>query len=284
MKLKHSKIKNTGILFELLTRQITSDIIAGKSQPVAMNLLRKYFHNTEIAKEYTLYKSLTTKGSAPLLESKADKFIDTAIDLYSNINREKLRREKYNLIKEIKNNYDIDSFLGARVDNYKLYASVFSLFEHKCNPSVVNPEFVLNNRYVLLEYLTSDTTPVENLVLNEYNSKSKGERGLIFKILVDKFNSKYTKELSDEQQVVLKEYISSISNLPALKNFVSSKTMELKKYLKYQAKVIEDTSTKIKLNEVISHIPVIDKNYILKDGDVLQLLQLLELKTELESL
>ena len=53
-KMKHNKIKNTGILFELLTRQITADVLAGKSTK-SVKIVKKYFNeNTELGKELQL--------------------------------------------------------------------------------------------------------------------------------------------------------------------------------------------------------------------------------------
>ena len=61
MKIKHSKYRNTGILFELLTRQLTSDTIAGV-QSKALFILKKYFNSkTELLKEYKIYHTLSTK-------------------------------------------------------------------------------------------------------------------------------------------------------------------------------------------------------------------------------
>ena len=42
MSVKHSKYKNTGILFELLVRQITADTLDGKDSP-ARKILKNYF-------------------------------------------------------------------------------------------------------------------------------------------------------------------------------------------------------------------------------------------------
>ena len=56
---KHNKIKNTGILFELLTRQITVDILNNKKNSSAIKILKKFFNeNTELGKENQLYKVL----------------------------------------------------------------------------------------------------------------------------------------------------------------------------------------------------------------------------------
>ena len=92
MNIKHSKYKNTGILFELLVRQITSDTLSGKDSK-ATNILKKYFVKTELGREYKLYETLTKHKN--LSEGKAEIIINTVIDTSKNLNRGALKRQKY---------------------------------------------------------------------------------------------------------------------------------------------------------------------------------------------
>ena len=107
MAIKHSKYRNTGILFELLVRQTTSDLINNQDSK-AVKILKKYFTNTELGKEYSLYNAITT--SPKLSEAKAEMLISTVLEQYNKLDREKINKSKYNLIKEIKQNYDLDNF------------------------------------------------------------------------------------------------------------------------------------------------------------------------------
>ena len=77
MKIKHSKYKNSGILFELLVRQITSDTLEGKDSPIK-EILKKYFVKTELGKEYKLYETLLNKTS--ITEARADLIITSLIE------------------------------------------------------------------------------------------------------------------------------------------------------------------------------------------------------------
>ena len=87
-RIKHSKVRNTGILFELITRQITADIIENKDG-LAVGLLKKYFSpNTQLGKEYELYKILTTENYKS--ESKANHLIEAVLKTYNKINRSQL--------------------------------------------------------------------------------------------------------------------------------------------------------------------------------------------------
>ena len=122
MKVKHSKYKNTGILFELLTRQLTADTIAGNN-PKALSIIKKYFSgDSTLLKEYKIYHTFVGKKFKE--EWKATMLINTLIEAHGKINKGQLRREKYNLIKEIKDTYDINNFFKAKISNYKVMASI----------------------------------------------------------------------------------------------------------------------------------------------------------------
>lgn len=118
-KINHSKYKNTGIIFETLIRQIASDTMSNKDSK-AVEIIKKYFTNTELAKEQKLYAALTS--SKTINETKADGLINSVLDLSKRLNKTKLRKEKYALIKEIKDSYDIDNFFKAKIHNYKTLA------------------------------------------------------------------------------------------------------------------------------------------------------------------
>ena len=125
MKIKHSKYKNTGILFELLTRQITSDTISDGGNK-ALSILKKYFNSkSELLKEYKIYNALSTKSYPD--ENKATILVNTLIEAHTKLNRSQLRREKYNLIKELKSTYDLNDFFKAQITNYKTMASIYNL-------------------------------------------------------------------------------------------------------------------------------------------------------------
>ena len=129
MKVKHSKYKNTGILFELLTRQLTSDTIAG-NQPKSLSFLKKHFNSkTELLKEYKIYHTLATQKYSK--DSQASMLIEELMKTHDKLNKSQLRREKYNLIKEIKDTYNVNDFFKAKITDYKVMASIFNLLENR---------------------------------------------------------------------------------------------------------------------------------------------------------
>jgi hypothetical protein len=283
VKLKHNKFKNTGILFELLTRQITADIISNK-ESAAVDIVKKYFSRGELAKEYKLYQTLT-KANA-LSEVKADTTISSTIKLSERLNRTSLRKEKYNLIKEIKANYDLEEFFKAKIHNYKAHAAIYNLIEAQISTEFIEPTFVVENKVTLLEFLTKqnvDKTKVEDQVMTEYAAQDKNTRALISKIMVEKFNQKYA-NLLPEQREVLKIYINKISNTVSLREYVNESFTKIKDTLAELTNKITDQRTQIKLKELQSIIKPLDKNESVKDEDILNLLQFHELIHEIKSL
>ena len=152
MKIKHSKYKNSGILFELLVRQITSDTLEGKDSPIK-EILKKYFVKTELGKEYKLYETLLNKTS--LTEARADLIITTLIESSKNLNRRIIRQQKYNLIAEITKHYDLNEFFNHKLPHYKVQAAFYTLLEIYNSPKVTSPKYIINNKMTILEHLTA---------------------------------------------------------------------------------------------------------------------------------
>ena len=283
MKLKHNKFKNTGILFELLTRQITADIMSNK-ESAAVDIVKKYFSRGELAKEYKLYQTLTKAVS--LSEVKAETIMSSTIKLSERLNRTALRKEKYNLIKEIKEHYDLEEFFKAKIHNYKAYAAVYNLIEAHTSLEFIEPSFIVENKVTLLEFLTQqdvNKNKIEDQVMLEYASQDKATRELISKIMIDKFNEKYA-NLLPEQREVLKTYINKISNTVSLREYINNSFENIKNSLVELQDKVTDQRTQIKLKELSSIIKPLDKNESVKDEDILNILQFHELIHEIKTL
>jgi hypothetical protein len=281
MKIKHSKYKNSGILFELLVRQITADILEGKDSPVK-ELLKKYFVKTELGKEFRLYETLLKKTS--LTEAKANVIIDTLIESSKTLNRKAIKKQKYNLISEIQKHYDLNQFFNHKLPNYKIHAAFYTLVETYNASFDVNPENIINNKITILEHLTAapiSEKRIKDNILEEFKKSDKDTRILTYRIILENFNNKYD-DLNTHQKLILKELINSIDNTPRLKEFYTTKLNEVKLELEKLNPKTKDPVTKIKLNEVISLIKPVDKNYKVTDDDLVNLLQYCDLLTELE--
>ena len=278
MKIKHSKYKNTGILFELLTRQITSDTISGGDNK-ALTILKKYFNSkSELLKEYKIYNALSTKKYKD--ENKATILVDTLIEAHSKLNKSQLRREKYNLIKELKSTYDINNFFKAKITNYKVMASIFNITENKD----ASPLSIVDTKVKLVEHITKTNESVKkSVVIENYNKQDKNTRLLTQKILLEKFNEKY-KGLGENQKTLLQEYVNAVSNSPSLKTYINSEIKEVKKQLtKYSGKVT-DQVVKIKINEAKNLIKPLCKKSFVHDDNVSNLLNYYELVNELKTI
>jgi len=264
---KHSKFKNTGILFELLVRQVTSDMMSNQDSK-AVNIIKKYFKNTEISKEYSLYN--TVNSSPKLSEGKAESLINVVIEQSKKLDHNKLNKEKFNLIKEIKNNYDVDNFFKAKIDNYKTFAALYNLLESQYNKKFTDTKFLVTNKIVILEHITKELmseSKIEKKAVQEFMKEDKDVRILAYRILVEKFNTQYS-DLSEDQKSVLKEYINNISDTKQLKEFLNSKFSTIKEEIEDLIPLIDDKVVAIKLNEVLNFIKPISPKQNIKDEDL----------------
>jgi hypothetical protein len=281
-KIKHSKFKNTGILFELLVRQVASDTVSGKDSP-AIDLIKRYFSKTELNKEYKIYQTLV--NSTTLTEGKAESLINATIELSSRLNKSTLRKEKYNLIKEIREKYDIDEFFKAKINNYSQYAASYNLIEAHNSLEFIDPSSIVDNKVTLLEHISRKSInkdEVKNRILEEYSGMDKGTRILAYRMLLEKFNEKYS-ELSTSQKSILKEYINNISNTTKLREFVNNNIEKLVLELTKLIPTIEDKTIQIKLVEVITLLKPIEKKANVKDDNIVSLLQFHQLVNEIKS-
>ena len=279
MIVKHSKYKNTGILFELLVRQITSDTLSGVDSKAA-TILKKHFVKTELGKEYKLYETLL--NNIRLSEGKADIIVSTLLESAKYLNKSALRRQKYNLIKEIKANYNVDEFFKTKLPNYKTQAAFYTLLEMYDGVNQPEPNQVISNKLILLEHLTSApvTTVAKDTLMEEFKSYDKDIRMLTYRALLEKFNSKYT-NLNEGQKSVLKEFINSVDNPSKLKDFYNTKVTEIKSDLTKLNKKVKDKTTQIKINEVSNILVTLDKNDKISNDDMTNLLHYYELLEEL---
>jgi len=282
MQVKHSKYKNTGILFELLIRQITTDTLDGKDSP-ATDILKKYFVKSELGREYKLYETLLKKIS--LTEAKANIVIGTLTDSSKALNRGVIKRQKYNLISEIQKHYDLNEFFGHKLPNYKVHAAFYTLLEIVNSPQTVDHDQTIDNKVTILEHLTAaqiKPSVVKDDVMDEFNKSDKDVRFLAYKMVLENFNVKYD-VLHQNQKAILKEYITSVDNTSRLKEFYTSKINEIKEELLELNKKTKNKVTKIKINEIVSIITPPAKNAKITDNDLVDLLQYYDLINELET-
>ncbi len=282
MNIKHSKYKNTGILFELLVRQITADTLDNKDSK-ASSILKEYFVKTELGREYKLYETLLKKTS--ITETKANITVTTLLESSKGLNRSALKRQKYNLISEIKKHYDVTKFFSHKLPHYKIQAAFYTLIESFSQETPKNAQQVINNKITILEHLTAAPVSEEDVkenVIKEFQGYDKDLRTLTYRVLLNKFNDKYD-NLLEGQKEILKELINSIDNTPRLREFHNLKVNEIKKELEEINTEVSDKTTQIKVNEVIKMLPTLSKTSKVKDDDLTNLLQYYDLIEELKN-
>lgn len=250
-KIRHSKFKNTGFLFEILTRQITLEVLNG-SEEKAKEIVKEFFSGkTELAKELRLYNLLINEKYNS--ENKAERFIDVVLEAHTKIDYTKLKREKFNLVKSIKENFEINNLLASPVTNYKILASVHKLFEGKKN-DILELKDVFDSKQTIIEHI-SNTTPSlkkkEEKLVEDYQKQEKDLRLLTYKILLETFNKKYT-NLDASQKGLLREYINNITNTSKFGEYFEKELISTITELYEMYKGMKDKITKIKLKETIN--------------------------------
>ena len=283
-KIKHSKFKNTGFIFELLVRQVTSEILSS-NKSVAEKILKEFFNSKkELSKELKLYQYLINEKYNS--ESKAEKFIDTVCEARKRLDETKITKEKYNLIKTIKENYNIDDFIKSPVSNYKELASIYKIFEVATTNEQYEPTDIVSARFTITESIINSSiqnkdSKIKDAVMEEYKKIDEDVRAISYKLLVESFNKKY-KNLTTEQKTLLREYINNLNNTGNLNSYVSGEVTKLSAQLKEVGAKISDKVTKIKLAETIANIKKIKSVKQIKEEHLSALMMTYELLKELK--
>ena len=283
-KIKHSKFKNTGFIFELLVRQITSEIMSN-NKSVAEKILKEHFNSKkELSKELKLYQYLVNEKYNS--ESKAEQFINTILEARKRLDETKLTREKYNLIKEIKETYNLDEFIKSSISNYKTLASIYKIFEIVTSGEQFDPTDIVSSRFTIAENIINSSienkdVKIKDAVLEEYRKQDEDLRAVSYKLLVESFNNKY-KNLNNEQKSLLREYINNINNTGKLNEYVGNEVTNLVAALKEVGSKISDKVTKIKLAETISNIKKIKSVKKIREQHLSAMMMTYELLNELK--
>ena len=282
-RVKHSKIKNTGILFELLSRQITVDVMNDDGKSRAVEMLKKFFsEETELGRENQLYQVLLRENYNST--RKAEKLLEVVLRAREKLQNKKLRTEKYNLIKEIKKNYVVEDFFRARIPNYKVYASIYKTFLAETTP-IFDPAEEVDSTFSIVEHITRNKVKprdTDSKVISEFKKEDKDLRLLSYQLMVDNFNGKY-KNLNSMQRNLLKEYVNNISNTNSLREFINTEVEKIKQILNKILPRVTDDITKIKLTEAIKQTDSLAKGKIVKDKQVVALMRYYELIKELHN-
>tara|TARA_B100001778_G_scaffold304478_1_gene282456 strand:- start:68 stop:922 length:855 start_codon:yes stop_codon:yes gene_type:complete len=282
MRIKHSKYKNTGLIFELLVKQIASDTL-NKKDSKAVEILKRFFTGkSTLVREFKLYEFVLKNKSVN--QSKAESIVSTIIEVSRNIDKVDLKKQKYSLIREIKNSYDLKEFFSINVKDYKSLAALYCLMEAHKVTDVIDPNFLVDNKTTILEHLTKERqnkSKVRDSLIEEYSKYDKDLKLLTFKILLEKFNSKYG-TLLPEQKNILKEFITSVDSSARLRNIVNEELKKLKTIIEKLKDKVDDEIVVIKLQEVAKTIIPVAKTKKVTDDHLVNIMQYYELVQELK--
>jgi hypothetical protein len=282
-KNQHKKLKNTGILFELLVRTITSDILSEK-KTYASNILKKYFNSkTEMGKELSLYRVLIDDKFNRY--NDASMLIETTLSEYKKVDQKKVSDEKYHLIGELKKYYNVDDFFKTKINNYTLLASIYKLFEHS-KGEYTNPTDIVNSKNCILEHITKSVAKeeVQNDDIEEFKKLNEDLRLLTYKLMVEKFNTAYSNNLNENQKLILREYINNVTNTTELKKFIDSQVTIIKEGLKSFIPIIKDKKLSIKLNHILENIDKNFKGNVSTDIQILDLMKYHQINEDLKNI
>jgi len=288
-KLKHSKYKNAGILFELLVRQVTADILNGQEDSKANNILRNYFsESTELGKENRLYRIIMEEKTKD--QSSADRLLETIIKTRRKLDERALNLQKYNLIKEIRSNYPLDDFLKGTISNYKLLASIYKIFEESVNAVECDPREIFKARNCIVESIAAAKTPTRLVNEDEkkdlvkvYQQQNEDVRLLAYKLLVDSFNEKY-KGLDDKQKILIREYINNISNTNSLRQYINEEVPLVRQEISELKSKVNNEVVRIKLDETLNQLDKVAKGTLVKENQIMALMLSYELIKELRQI
>ena len=273
-RIKHSKVRNTGLIFELLVRQVAVDTM-NNTRPLALDILNKHFKgSSELTKELKLYRSIQEEKFNN--ESHATTFVDAIIKARKALNETDLKRQKYNLIKDLKENYNVNEFFKSRVTDYKLHASTFNIFEFA---EADEPASYIRNKFILIESVQNKQSSKKSS--NSLIKEDKDVRILASKLVIDKFNEKY-KTMSTAQKKILREYINNVTNSVDLKKYIINETKNIQKELTSLKSIVPSKIVRIKINEVVKLISGLRKKHLIEDKDILTMLRYYELISELK--
>jgi hypothetical protein len=251
MKVKHSKFKNTAILFELLVKQITQEVLSNSTKNISEKIIKEFFSsNKELAKELKLYNQIVKEKYSSIDDAKL--FLEEVSKERIKLDENKLNKEKYNLIKTIKESYDLNKFLSSNLQNYKLLASVYKVFEAKTMGRKVEIRDFIESNNTILEHITHKKISVKqaDTLYESFKQQSEDLRLLTYKLLIENFNKKYS-NLDDSQKGLLREFINNVTNTSTFPKFIEEETKKVLANLVKESKGINDKVTKIKISEMI---------------------------------
>lgn len=274
MSKTHNKLRNTGLIFELLGKAVVQEALH-RDRSNALGIVKRHFkRDSELLKELNLYTSLNQRTENDPIE-----LIELAAKAWRGLDHKKLEAEKYNLVKDIKKVYDLAEFFKPRSDRYKLSASIYKVFNG--GERTTDPDGYLSARNYIREHICGKTpealkTESEQL----WEGEERAVRKIGFKLLVKKFNEKY-QTLGERQKTIISKYITEDLTSDKFKTFIVRELEYIKQKLNEKSKQITEVDLRTKINESMDLMPAIANVRLLREEHLSALLKFHDLLEEL---
>ena len=218
---KHNKKRNVGLLHEQLIRHASRMTVQGSINEAhkAVNVVTDHFKkDSELLREFRLFSSLihTRVDSRDL----AARIVEESRRACTNHDSKKLMREKSLLIKDINHLLNEASFYDQRIPDYRIFATVQALLNEWRGSSRLSPAETVSYESKLIDHLTRDD---EKTVLENTQNADP----LVLNIMIEKFNQKYGKSLTEDQRKILEfRLLDKKSESISLMETVKKKTLD----------------------------------------------------------
>lgn len=283
-KYTHSKYKNTYLIFEFLIRQLTNEMMSGVAikESNAYQIIQKNFSSGLLKEELTLYQALVDNKLSKTYS--AEILLNECIKRYKSLNKRKLDAMRYNLVKKIKECYDIDKLFSTQVEQYKEAGSVYFLFETVKNRDILNESKFAGD---IMGNLLSPKEKKKSIQIFEcIKEASQEDREMAFKMMVNSFNKKFSSALNENQKEFIQDYTYNHTNE---NGWIKKHLNRIKRSIISESKNLDDSIygqniLKIKLKECVKVIDYIAKKKVLNEDDHTKVIQSYKLIDQLNEL
>jgi len=228
---KHNKRRNSGLLYEFLTRKISEALVEGdnKKSSTVLKILKKHFKSgSELYSEFRIINALMKTSVTS--EAVAYSIVNEAKTAIQKHDVSMLDKQKSYLIKHI--NYTINDplFYDQPIAEYKTYATIQTLINEWRKSGDKDLKLIAEHEMALVKWLLSEKAEDNDSVLSEH---STGTNRLLVKVMMEKVNEKYGESLTSKQKEVIREYVWSTANdnVERIKNKLNETRDELLKSL-----------------------------------------------------
>jgi|688.fasta_scaffold06730_13 hypothetical protein len=271
MKMKHNKKRNTAFLFEVLSKELTKQILRKdkQQQAIILETLKMFFANgTLLNKELKLYKYLAETKN--LNQKAAVELVKRVQQEYDRLDETMIFNEQSRLISHINKNLSKDVY-NYYVPSYKNLASIYQMFDRQTP---------LPKKVILEQHI------VHNLVNQDNEPNNVGDvklRNSVVTSIVKIFNEKYS-DLLEEQKTLLRKFIYSVEDASEFKFYINEEVARLRKALEdYRGDkdVAHDKDMKVKYDRVFEILDSFKNDPVLTESKVSDLMKVQLLVSEL---